>query len=124
MKRFELRYAPIYDTIARLDIDQETREEIAEGIIERFGAYRGVDEPSWFRKELQDFRPGLFRLLATDPLCLCAGFGDQPCPEGLEIRVGMHLSSAPDGRSAAWQSEKPVVRCVSCGSKEFLISHV
>lgn len=122
-KRFETRYAPIYDTIARLDIDQELREEIAEKLSDALAAGRGINEPAWFRREAADFNPSLFRLLASDPICLCAGFGDEPCPDQTEIRIGMHLSSAPDGRSAAWAQRKPVVRCVSCGAKEFVPGH-
>lgn len=119
MKRFDLKYGPIADVIARLDIDQVLREEIAEKLTNALSAGRSSEEPAWFRREAADFKPKLFRLIASDPLCLCAGHDGEPCPEGVEIRIGMHLSSAPDGRSQAWEPRKPVVRCVSCGAKHF-----
>jgi len=119
MNRFDVKYAPIADVIARLDIDQVLREEIADKMTEALSAGRTLTEPAWFRREAADFRPDLFRLLASDPLCLCAGYGDEPCPEQREIRIGMHLSSGYQGRSAAWATRKPIVRCVSCGAKEF-----
>jgi hypothetical protein len=122
--RFVTRYRPIYNTIARLDIDQELRDEIADRLAKAIGeSFQEPEQWAWYRKEAADFKPSLFRLLASDPLCLCAGFGDKPCPEQREIRIGMHLSSAPDGRSAAWAQRKPVVRCVSCGAKEFVPGH-
>lgn len=106
-KRFQRKYQAAADAIARIDLPQEHRDRIAADLTE---AFRG--QP--------DFLPELFQLLASDPLCPCAGFGDEPCPEGREIRVGMHLSSAADGRSQAWSSRRPVVRCVPCGSRQFL----
>lgn len=100
----------IADAIASADIDQEDRERLAQSIAER------VD----FRK----FGIGrdLFVLLASDPLVPCAGHGDEPCPDGRVIRIRMHLSSAPDGRSAAWEPRAPYgkIRCISCGAKEFV----
>jgi hypothetical protein len=101
-KRFQRRYGAAADAIARLDIDQEIREEVAEAVTE---AFRG-DE---------DFYPDLFRLLASDPLVACPGRDGAPCPGGRSIRIPMHLASAPDGRSKAWRRRLPEVRCVSCG---------
>jgi hypothetical protein len=101
----------VYDTVARLDIDQLLREEIAEALTEALAGR-------------PDFKPELFRALASDPLSRCAGPEAEafaaPCPHGREIRTGMHLSSAPDGRAGSWQMYKPVVRCVSCGASVFI----
>lgn len=118
MTRFEVRYSPIYDTIARLDIEQTLREETADKLAEALAARR-PEGPAWYTREQSDFRLDLFRLLASDPLCPCAGFDDEPCPEQREIRIGMHLSTDYQGRSAAWEPRRPIVRCVSCGAKQF-----
>ena len=64
-----------------------------------------------------DFDAKAFRLLASDPLVACCGTDDGPCSRGIEIRVGMHLSTAPDGRAQSWQEDRPVVRCVWCDSR-------
>jgi hypothetical protein len=112
VRRFRQNYQPIADAISRLDVDQETREEVAEAITEAFAATRH-----------QGFNADLFLAIARDPLCACAGpsaDGSEPCPHRREIRVAMHLRDAPDGRSAAWVSRKPIVRCVSCGAKVFV----
>lgn len=105
-KRFKRKYGAAADAVSRLDIDQEVREQVAGALA---GAFAG--QP--------DFDAEIFRHIASDPLCACAGVPDfGPCPHGREIRVSMHLSSAPDGRSAAWAARKPLVRCVSCGATE------
>lgn len=109
-KRFKRQYGAAADAISRLNVDQVTRELVAETLTEAF-----TGQP--------DFKPELFLHIARDPLCTCAGPDDDfatPCPHGREIRVAMHLRDAPDGRSEAWQSEKPVVRCVSCGAARFI----
>jgi len=116
-KRFNAKYKPIADAVARMDIDQLLREELAEKLCEAFAEQRHSPF-AWLKREAQDFKPDLFRLLASDPLCLCAGVDDEPCPDKWELRIGMHLSSASDGRSAAWAPRKPVVRCVFCGSRQ------
>ena len=111
IKRFEKKYKRAADAISRLDVDQELREQAAEKMTEAF-------------EGLSDFRSDLFQHLASDPLCPCAGPSvqdfEEPCPHAREIRVAMHLSEAPDGRSAAWQKRRPVVRCVSCGARAFV----
>lgn len=107
LKRYRRRFGGAADALARLDLDQEDREAVAAALTE---AFRGQ----------ADFRPDLFQLTASDPLCPCAGALGEPCPEGREIRIAMHLRSAPDGRSAAWSRRRPEVRCVSCGSRHFL----
>lgn len=113
IKRFEKRFAGLADVVAKSGVDQLQREALADAMTE---VLRG--QP--------DFRPDLFRMLASDPLCECEGFTDRdtretvPCPDGRWIRIAMHLRDAPDGRSAVWQIDKPKVRCVSCGAKEFV----
>lgn len=112
-KRFMRTYGPIADAVARLDIDQEDRERVAEALTQALDGR-------------PDFRPSTFRLLASDPLCPCAGpretanarggFAGEPCPHGREIRIAMHNTDAPDGRSFAWAQRRPTVRCVSCGA--------
>lgn len=107
LKRFYKRYGPVADAIAqRGDIDQLQREGIAEDVA---AAYDG--DP--------DFNHDLFTLLASDPLVYCAGTEYEACPNAVRIRIPMHLSSAPDGRSEAWAMRPPTVRCVSCGSRHF-----
>ena len=108
-KRFNAKYVPMADAIARLDIPQTIREQVADALTE---ALTGS----------VDFIPRTFRLLASDPLCACPGHDDEGCPHGREIRVPMHLSSAPDGRSAVWAETKPVVRCLTCGMPEVVRS--
>jgi hypothetical protein len=106
VKRFQKRYQPVADAIARLDIDQEDREQVADAITAALDAQQDPD-----------FKADLFRLLASDPLVACAGPGDdRPCPHERWIRIGMHLRTAPDGRSAAWQRRPPGMRCVTCGA--------
>lgn len=118
MKRFNQQYVPIADAIARLEIDQEVREAVAEAVADGIeaatvGTSRRAANP--------DFIRDTFVLLASDPLVPCAGYQDKPCPHGRELRVAMHLSSAPDGRSKAWQREHPSgIRCVSCGAATFV----
>jgi hypothetical protein len=111
VKRFKRDWQAVYDTVARLDIDQELRDTIAGHLAD---ALRGSGQ-------LRGTAPELFRLLASDPLCMCAGPHPQAfheaCPDGRELRVGMHLSSAPDGRAKSWSRKKPVVRCMSCGAE-------
>lgn len=132
-KRFKAHFEPMADAIARLDIDQEVREEVAVALADAISqdvaqamARHGTsqDTHTWLR----GWRRDLFILLATDPLCACAGPGDgEPCPHGRVIRIAMHNSSAekplPAGRSLAWRHTKPLVRCVSCGSAEYQRRH-
>lgn len=105
LKRFNNEFLPIADVIAEADIDQEDRERLAEAMA---GALDGRP----------DFKRDLFVLLASDPLCDCAGARGEPCPNELKLRIPMHLSDAPDGRSRAWERRKPTVRCITCGSRE------
>jgi hypothetical protein len=111
MKRYQKQYGAAADAVSRLDVDQEVREQVAAALADAFDGQA-------------DFKADLFRHVASDPLCACAGPSAdefaEPCPHGREIRVSMHLSSAPDGRSAAWKREKPVVRCISCGASVFV----
>ncbi len=109
MNRFNKRYKPIADAIAMCDIDQEDRELVAYAVTDAL-------------YEDRDFDPELFRLLASDPLVPCAGSGGEPCPHGRNIRIAMHLSTAPDGRSQAWRQRAPYgrIRCVTCGAKQFI----
>lgn len=106
-KRFNKKYGPAADAISRLDVDQETREKVAAALAEAFDG-----QP--------DFKRGLFEGIARDPLVACVGTPDGPCPFDREIRIAMHLRDAPDGRSAAWQPDKPEVRCISCGARTFI----
>jgi hypothetical protein len=111
MKKFIARHRPVYDTVARLDVDQELREEIARRLAD------ALDEAGEFKPGQRD----TFELLASDPLVPCAGNDiDGACPADVEIRVGMHWSGSPDGRSQAWERERPEVRCLDCGSKQFI----
>jgi hypothetical protein len=114
IKRFNRRYLPIADAIASVNIDQEAREAVAEEVAHAITAAGARDFP--------DFRHDTFVLLASDPLVPCAGTRDGPCPHGRVMRIGMHLSSAPDGRSLAWEQRAPHgrIRCVSCGAAEFI----
>jgi hypothetical protein len=109
LKRFRTTFQPIADAIASVDVDQEDREAVAEAVAEALDGR-------------PDFRRDLFKLLASDPLVPCAGYDGEPCPHGRVIRQAMHLSSAPDGRSAIWKQRAPYgeIRCISCGSKQFL----
>lgn len=109
LKRFNAKYGVIADAIASVDLDQEDRETVAEAVTD---ALTGQ----------QDFKPELFRLLASDPLVPCAGSGGEPCPHGRVIRIAMHLSDAPNGRSEAWRQRAPYgsIRCISCGAAEFI----
>lgn len=114
MNRFDKRYLPIANGIASADIDQEARELVARTVadaIKEVGA-----------RHMPDFKHDLFVLLASDPLVPCAGTKDGPCPHGRVIRIAMHLSNAPDGRSAAWEQRAPYgrIRCVTCGAAEFI----
>lgn len=105
MKRFEKKFRAAADAISRLDVAQEDRERVAAALAEAF-----TGQP--------DFKAQLFAHLASDPVCACAGPGEgEPCPHGREIRVSMHLSTAPNGRSAAWRKRKPTVRCIECGTR-------
>jgi hypothetical protein len=107
LKRFKREFEPIADAVARLDLDQEVREQIADALTDALDGRA-------------DFRPDLFWHLTADPLCECAGTDEGPCPEGRSIRISMHLRDAPDGRSRAWQPRKPTVRCVSCGARQVI----
>lgn len=113
VKSMRSLYENVADTVARLDIDQEERETLAEALTEAFTEARAPR-----------FTPDTFRLIASDPLCACVGpnvkANAEPCPEAREIRVAMHLSAAVDGRSEAWRSRKPEVRCVTCGAMAFV----
>lgn len=114
MKRFNAKYLPIADAISGLNIDQEVREAVAEEVAAAISA-----SDSKFHL---DFKHDTFVLLASDPLVPCAGYKDAPCPHGRVIRIAMHLSSAEDGRSEAWDQRAPYghVRCVSCGAAQFV----
>ena len=101
LKRFNRDFVPLADAIARLDIGQSTRELVANAATDALA-------------HLPNFKPAQFRLLASDPLVLCIGTDDGPCPNQLEIRIGMHLSTAPDGHAVTWQEDLPVVRCAYC----------
>ena len=91
----------VADAIAKQDIDQEDRERIADAVADALGATRLATH----------FHRDVF-----DPLSPCIGSRDgTPCPEERLIRIGMHLSSAPDGRSEMWRKRRPQVRCVGCG---------
>lgn len=107
IKRFNKKYQAAADAISRLDVDQETREKMAASQAEAFDG-----QP--------DFKRDLFEAIARDPLVACAGTPDGPCPFDREIRISMHLRDAPDGRSAAWRSDKPEIRCISCGARTFI----
>lgn len=109
VKRFDKKFTPVADAIARLDIDQEVREQVARAVTEGF-------EQAGDR----DFKADLFELLASDPLVPCAGALGAPCPHGRELRIAMHYSEGPDGRSAAWARRPGETRCVSCGAAEFV----
>lgn len=106
LKRFHKQFGAMADTIATADVHQVERERMAEELANDLNG-----KP--------DFKRDLFVLLASDPLVPCAGIGDEPCPHGRKIRIPMHLSSAPDGRSKAWSARRPTVRCISCGSAHF-----
>lgn len=57
-KRFQKRYGAAADAIARLDIEQEVREQVATALADAFD-----------RQKDRDFKRDLFWLLAADPLC-------------------------------------------------------
>ena len=112
MKRFVQRYQPVYDAVASSDISQTDRDLLA------------ADMGARLREAgAKDFIHDTFVLLASDPLCPCAGFDRDDvhydCPNGTIIRVGMHLRSAPDGKAASWMEHKPAIRCVGCGARHF-----
>jgi len=111
-KRFVRDYVPVADAIARLDIDQEVREEVAQAVADAFGKIAKT------AKTPSDYKRDTFWLLAADPLVPCAGIDGEPCEHGREIRIAMHLRDAPDGRSVAWRQRRPTVRCVSCGFRQ------
>lgn len=105
-KRFNRKFLPIADAIAMCDLDQEDRELVADAVTESLIGQI-------------DFNADLFRLLASDPLVPCAGPGEgELCPDGRNIRIAMHLSTAPQGRALSWRRRAPYgeIRCVSCGS--------
>ena len=107
-KRFVKQYRPIYDTIAKLDVDQELREEIVGSLADAIKAER---QP--------DFKDSLFRRLASDPLSLCAGPAEGvPCPNGTWIRTHATKTWA-DGTTETIE-RKPEVRCISCGATMFI----
>lgn len=111
-KRFTANYAGIADAIASVDIDQEDRELVARTVAEALSGRR-------------DFNRETFELLASDPLVPCAGVDGEGTNRdgercGVVIRIAMHNSDAEDGRSFAWSERRPVVRCVSCGSRAVL----
>jgi hypothetical protein len=109
IKRFNRKFLPIADAIACCDLAQTDRELVAEAVTD---ALIGQ----------VDFRADLFKALASDPLVPCAGANGEPCPEGRVIRIAMHLSTGPNGRSAAWREHAPYgkIRCVSCGARQFI----
>lgn len=118
-KKFKQRYEPIADVISRADIAQVDREKLATAMGDALRAIaRGRGDT--------DFLHDAFVLIASDPLVKCAGYDDPEgaghvdCPDDIEIRVGMHLSSAPDGRSQAWRPRLPVRRCARCGAVQFM----
>jgi len=98
----KIMFGEIADAISMADIPQTEREKLAESVADALETIPRFNRPSW-------------QLIASDPLCECAGHDGKPCPSGMKIRVGMHLSSAPDGRSEAWRMEKPEIRCFGCG---------
>ena len=100
-------YQDAADAISRLDIKQTDREAVAIALTE---AFRGKP----------NFMPDLFRHIASDPLVMCAGSDYGPCPDATEIRIAMHYSEGPLGRSDAWRQKKPETRCVPCGAKQFI----
>lgn len=116
---FDQHYLPIANAIARLDVDQVTREKVATAVRNGIHEVRLNGDPRIGQRKSSGWEPDLFWLLAADPLVLCAGSKAGPCPHAREIRVAMHLSTADDGRAVSWSLERPVVRCVSCGSIEF-----
>jgi hypothetical protein len=72
----------------------------------------------------EDFIHDTFVLLASDPLVRCAGYDldglHHECADGVEIRVRMHDSGAPHGRSTQRAERAPYgqLRCVTCGSRQ------
>lgn len=88
-------------TVARLDIDQVTREHLVTAL-GRVIAGRGIDiaHRLWWR--------------AANPLCACAGTRDGPGPESREIRILMYDGDGPDRRCEQWARRTPVVWCACC----------
>lgn len=131
MKRFNKHFAPIADAIASVDIDQVEREMIAKAVADGIakaakvvgGSATTQDTKVWGK----GWRRDLFVLLASDPLVPCAGWDDpetdehHECPTSTVIRIGMHNSSDPEGRSQSWKPRAPYgrIRCVTCGSMHF-----
>ncbi len=107
-KHLRERVTAVADAISYLDLDQEDRERVAYAVAD---ALDGLGIPK-----------DVFRLIASDPYVPCAGAKGHPCPWGRSIRIAMHLSSAPDGRSAAWEQRAPYgqIRCVTCGAAEYV----
>lgn len=107
LKRFMRDYGATAEAVARLDLDQEDRERVAEALAD------ALHGRLFFKRDL-------FVLLATDPLVPCAGANGEPCPTEAVIRVSMHNRLASNGRSAAWRRRAPEVRCTSCGARQFI----
>lgn len=126
-KRFCRNYQPIADAISRAEIGQVEREALAESVADAIDGI--VHDTSHGRPAIAKNETGwsrsLFAGIARDPMVPCPGYhlddgSEVRCPHGREIRIAMHLSSAPDGRSAAWSPTMPEMRCVSCGAREFV----
>ncbi len=101
------RVKAVADAISSADIEQVAREQIASDVAD---ALDGLG-----------LRHDVFKLVASDPLVLCAGAKGHPCPWQRRIRIAMHLSTAPDGRAASWEPRAPVgIRCVTCGAAEYV----
>ncbi len=98
LKRFNKEYLSQADAISRMDVPQAEREKIAADIAASLVGKR-------------DFREDLFLRLAKDPLVMCAGYEDTPCPHGREIRI--HRESFTGDTAGK-------VRCVSCGAMQFI----
>lgn len=110
-KALKEQLVAIADAIASADVDQEDRERVA----------RAVGD-SLSRVVLQEFDRDVFVLLASDPLVPCVGADGEGCPHERVIRIPMHLSSAPDGRSKVWAQRAPYgdILCVTCGSEKYV----
>lgn len=116
-KRFNRKYLPIADAIARLDIGQEDREAVATAVADALDGAAKAARSSNEREESAGWGRDLFWLLAVDPLVPCAGPHGEGCPHGREIKIPMHNSAMPDGRSFAWRHMRPPVQCISCGAE-------